>query len=362
MQTNNSPYNDEISLKDVILKMKFFIEEILRHWRIPAVCILLAVAWQVYSYVTYESTYTARMTFSVDEEEGGSVPGITGILGQFGLGSARPSRYNLDKILALCKSRRVVEQTLFVEAEVNGKKDFLANHLIRIYKNGDKEEADTSYQLFTHNKIDSFGRFENEMLMGLYGLIIGPPDDPKEALLTANYNEDTNIMSIEMKTSDESLSIALTESLFQELSDYYIEKAVEKQVQTLTIIEAKRDSVLGVLKDTEYRLAQFVDANQGLMRKTDQLAELRLRREVLALSAMYEEVLKNTEVADFSLKNKLPFIQVIDAPLSPIPPSQVSLPRKIAIGIIFGGIIGGVFVVGRRILRDVLNDGTSASS
>jgi uncharacterized protein involved in exopolysaccharide biosynthesis len=364
MQNNNAIEEDEITLRELVLKGKFFVEEILRRWRFVLVCIVLVLAYQMYDYVTFEPVYTARMTFSVDEEESGSVSGITGILGQFGLSSARPSRYNLDKILALCKSRRVIEQTLFVKAEINGEVDYLANHLIKAYaaEQEPKDGESTEVSRFTHDSLALFSREENEKLMGLYGFIIGPPDDPKKALLSANYNEDTNIMSIEMTTNNETLSIALTESLFDKLSEYYINKAVEKQLQTLTIIEAKKDSVLGVLKDTEYKLAQFGDSHQGLMRKTDQISELRLRREITALSAMYAEVLKNTEVADFSLKNKTPFIQVIDAPLAPIEPARLSLPRKIVLGILVGGILGSFIIVGRRILQDLMAEDSSAAS
>jgi uncharacterized protein involved in exopolysaccharide biosynthesis len=353
--------SDEISLRELILKLKYFAEEVLRFWHITALCIVLAVAYQVYTYVSYEPVYTARITFSVDEEEGGNTSGITGILGQFGLGSVRPSRYNLDKILALSKSRRVIEQTLFVSAEINGKKDYLANHLIEAYEPENEENGKTEkvIQRFTKDSLSMFSRAENEKLMALYGLIIGPPEEPKKALLAANYNEDTNIMSLEVTTNNEALSIALTENLFNQLSEYYIDKAVEKQLLTLKIIEAKKDSVLAVLKDTEYKLAQFGDSHQGLTRKTDQISELRLRREITALSAMYAEVLKNTEVADFSLKNKTPFIQVIDAPLQPIQPTQLSLLRKLVMGILIGGIIGTVFVTGRRIVQDVLSENNS---
>lgn len=354
MEDQHTPYNDEISLRDLLLKMSSFVHEILRQWRIPALCILMALAYQAYKYVTFVPVYPAKITFSVDEDEGGASPGLTGILGQFGLGSVRPSRYNLDKILALSKSRRVIAQTLFAKIDIDDKNDYIANHLIRIYHLGESAEENKAGFAFTHDSIQAFNRQENEMLMALYGFIIGPPDEPQKALITADYNEDTNIMSIDVSTSNETLSLALAQGMFRSLSDYYINKAIEKQLKTYTVVSAKRDSVLAVLKSTEFQLASFKDSHRGLVMRTDQLSELRLQREITALSAMYAEVLKNTEVADFSLKNKMPFIQVIDAPLSPIAPTQFSIPRKFLIAFLLGGIIGSVYVVGRRILLDIM--------
>lgn len=357
MEEKESTYNDEISLRDLILKIRSFIEEVIRYWYIPAVCILLTLAYQGYKYIKFEPTYPASITFSVDEDEGGSSSGITGILGQFGLGSVRPSRYNLDKILALSKSRRVIEHTLFGKISIDGKDDFLANHLIREYELSHPTQIDGPSESgfsFSHDSLPLFKREENEMLILLYNFIIGPPDNPKKALITADYNEDTNIMSINVSTTNEELSLALANRMFESLSEYYVNKAIEKQSKTLSVITAKKDSVLAVLKGTEYQLANFKDSHRGLLMRTDQISELRLQREISALSAMYAEVLKNTEVADFSLKNKMPFIQVIDVPLSPIQPTQISLLRKLLISILIGGIVGCVLVVGRKIFMDIM--------
>lgn len=365
MEEKSVPYTEEISLRDLILKMRSLIQEVIRTWQIPALCIALALGYQTYRYFTFVPEYSARITFSVDEDEGGASPGLTGILGQFGLGSVRPSRYNLDKILALSKSRRVISQTLFGKIDIDGKTDYIANHLIREYKlstTSANPEASNAGFVFTHDSISLFNRSENEMLMALYGLIIGPPDDPSKALVSADYNEDTNIMSIDVTTSNEALSVALAQGMFRALSDYYVNKAIEKQLKTFTVVSAKKDSVLAVLKSTEFQLASFKDSHRGLVMRTDQISELRLQREITALSAMYAEVLKNTEVADFSLKNKMPFIQVIDSPILPIAPTQFSIIRKFALAVILGGLIGSIYVIGRRIFLDILSESPDAAS
>jgi uncharacterized protein involved in exopolysaccharide biosynthesis len=357
METKQPTYNEEISLRDLVLKIKSFIREVRLHWYILALCIALVLAIQTYRYLTFIPEYPARITFSVDEDEGGSNNGLTSILGQIGLGSVRPSRYNLDKIMALSKSRRVIEHTLFHKIILDGKDDFLANHLIRYYHlNNTKENAKKGKAdfFFTRDSLSLFRDAENEMLINLYNLIVGSPDNPKKALVNTDYNEDTNIMSLDVSTTNEEISLALADKMFISLSNYYINKAIEKQFKTYSVVSAKKDSVLAVLKSNEYQLASFRDSHRGMLMRTDQIAELRLQREITALSAMYAEVLKNTEIADFSLKNKLPFIQVIDEPLSPIQPTQASLIQMLLIGIIAGGIIGSFYVVGRKIYKDMM--------
>lgn len=347
---------DETSLRDYIIKGRDYFREVLRYWYIPAALALLGAAYQVYKYNQHVPLYTATITFMVDEDEGGGSSALTGMLSQFGLGSVRPARYNFDKIMELSKSRRVVQKTLFSRVPIDGKDDFLANHIIRIYdfnSGAGEGDADSAF-FFTHDSLPGFSRRENEVLISLYHFIIGPPDQPQLALLSADYNEDSNIMSLSASTKNERLSLELSSHMFKALSDYYINKAIEKAQKTFRIVSAKRDSVLAELRSKEYQLANFIDRNRGFLLRTENITQNRLAREISGLTAMYVEVLKNAEMADFSLRSKTPFIQVVDHPIPPIQPSSVSLIRKILIGLIIGGAIGVVFIVARRMLRDVM--------
>ncbi len=355
MEEKQIVYEDEASLKDLVTKFREYALESIRYWYIPLLFALLVGGYQLYKYFTYDPVYPAKITFSVDEDEGGGSTGLSSVLGQFGLGGVRPTRYNLDKILELSKSRRVVQQTLFNKITIDGKEDFIANHLLRLYKlntvDPKKSKAESPFY-FTKDSVSVFDRKENEVLLMLYNFIIGPPDQPKKALLSAAYNEDTNIMSLSAFTTDETLSLELAKRMFESLSNYYVNKAIEKQVKTFKIVREKRDSVLTVLKSVEYQLANFKDSHRNLLMKTDQVAELHLQRELTALAAMYAEVLKNTEVADFALRNKTPFIQVIDSPILPIAPTQLSLLRQILMGLILGGAIGVALVTGRKFFKE----------
>jgi len=349
MQESPVPASDAITLMDLVRQIRLWIAEIIKNWYIAAFFVVLAVGYQVYKYSKYIPLYTATITFNVDEDEGGGNQGLTGILGQFGLGAVRPSRYNLDKILALSKSRRVIQESLFSKITMDGKEDYIANHLLTQYKLNLAADSKTSVFYFTHDSLQIFSPEENAMLLTLYGTIIGPPDQPKKALLTSSYNEDSNIMTLSVTTTNETISLALAQRMFDSLSKYYINKAIEKSLKTFSLVSMKRDSVLGVLKATEYQLASFKDAHRSMLMRTDQITELRLQREVAALSAMYAEVLKNVEVADFTVKNKTPFIQVIDTPLAPIQPARLSFLRMMLIGVIVGGFIGSALIIARRI-------------
>ena len=60
---------------------------------------------------------------------------------------------------------------------------------------------------------------------------------------------------------------------------------------------------------------------------------------------MYGESIKNLEIADFSLKNKTPFIQIIDRPFAPLTPIFKSKLMAIIKGGFLGGFLGITFLL-----------------
>jgi uncharacterized protein involved in exopolysaccharide biosynthesis len=72
------------------------------------------------------------------------------------------------------------------------------------------------------------------------------------------------------------------------------------------------------------------------------------------LAIMYSEAIKNAEVADFAMKSKVPFVQSIDIPFSPLTPTRPSLLLNLVIGTSIGLFISIIFISIRKLLRDSL--------
>ena len=76
----------------------------------------------------------ARLTFFIKRRDGPSAGSITGLLGQFGLAGTSSGKVSFDKIVELSRSMRIANKALFQKAVVGGKEDYIANHIIDIYK------------------------------------------------------------------------------------------------------------------------------------------------------------------------------------------------------------------------------------
>lgn len=353
-------YDDEISLKELILKLKEFWQELWRNWWLIILVCIPFLAFFLFKHFTHIKTYTAELTFMVNEDEGGGgLGGMSSVLGSFGLGGATGGEYNLEKMLSLLKSRKIVQEVLMQRDTLNGVDDLFANHLIKsqdLHAEWSEMESDIDLSnfLFTNTDVEKFNIQENTALKYIHAHIIGNADKGLGSKLNSNITEETGIMAISLNARNEQLSIDLIESLYVRLSDYYVSKSIEKQKNSYIIVANKADSLLGELRNAEYTLANFVDTNRGLYNRKDQLQQYRLEAQVKMLGTAYAKVVEQKEIAEFSLNDQTPVVQIIDYPISPIEPSKSSLVKNLIIACLVGGFLGAIFIIGRKILRDAL--------
>jgi len=356
--------DSEISMKEALLAVKEYLSEIKRCIPLILLITIPILTYQIYKAYTKEATFLAPLNFMLNENQG-STAGISSILGSIGLPIGGGLDENYEKILELSKSRKISSNTVFKKVEINGKEDFLANHLIQMLENHDKWNqkgifgGKQAYNIdnlrYTHDSLAAFSMVENHGLKHLQDHLNGNGKRKIDAIMYTGYNEQTGIMNLDAITNNGELSVKLVKTLYKELGEYYIDQAIEKQERTFKLIKAKSDSIYQELQAKSYSLANFQDNSKGMFARTDKLTESKLMLEIQKLGAMYTEATKNLEVADFALKNKTPYIQLIDEPILPIAPMTGSLPRAIVLGLFLGLFLGIAFVVTRKMFRDVLS-------
>ncbi|MEM1322168.1 MAG: hypothetical protein AAGG75_18045, partial [Bacteroidota bacterium] len=359
-QWNDDLQDKELSLKDLILKIKSFYIELLKSWKVLALLVVVFVSIFTYLAFTSAGIYPANLTFIINRDEGKKMAGVSSILFQFGLGGGG-GEYNMDRIVGLSKSMRIIRAGLFEKATIDGAEDYFANHIIRVeglhhtWKDNTNGLNDF---LFTHHDFDSFSRLENNALKKIFNKIIGKDDN---GLLEVGYGEFTKIFSISFESQSEQLSIDFTNALYRNLSQFYIQESIEKPHKTYTNLKQKTDSLQAELNVAEYSLAKFVESHRGLISQTEIIKQNRYERKIGILSLAFGKAIENLEIAEFSLKNATPFFQVIDAPMAPIKQKKKSLIVAIFFGGVLGAFLGALFIVGRKIIKDALSDSNSST-
>ena len=350
---------DEITLKELILKFQEYFGEVVRNWKIVFLITIPVVAYMFYKTYKTPITYPAALTFMINDDNGGAMGGLGGLAQSFGFGGGG-GEYNLEKMLSLLKSRNIVQQALFEKVEYLGKEDYFANHIIDEY--GYHKEWEESVMLnnfkYSNNNLSGFDRKENDVLKQLYIKIVGKENI--EGILKSKINEDTGILSMEINSTNEIISIEFVKVLFEKLEKFYVDKTIEKQQKTFVIMSQKVDSIRQTLNSEQYRLLKFMDRNKNLSLRQYKAEELVLQREIQALGMAYGEALKNQEMADFTLRSKTPFVQIIDSPIAPILPSKsiLSYIKNILLGSFLGTFLSIIFILGRTIFKDIMSEDT----
>ena len=358
-QENQNMASDEITLKELILKGREYFFELLRNWLLILLIAVPVVGYLLYQHYSTPVTFPAQYTFMVNEEEGNSVSSIGSILGQIGIGGggARRSRYNLDKILSLAQTKKIIGRALFDTCDVQGEQDLLANHLIAVYEL-DKEWAKKDESMlnfrFTRTNIENFDIKENKAFKKLHTVLVGSAKSDVPGLISNSYAEETGVMTLQAATLDPHLTICILKLLYQHLGDYYVENSTEKQRKTYELVMQKKDSIEQAVKAAEFALANFKETSRNLIDRRSQLQELRLNREVIIGTTALGEAVRNTEISDFALRNVTPFIQPVDEPFLPLGPERPSLLKNLVKAIVLGIFLGAFFVVVRKMYRDAM--------
>lgn len=346
--------SDDLTLRDLYLSLRVGWQEAVRHWWLYAIMFVLLGGYFTYRAWSQPVTYPARLTFMVNEEEGPSLGGVSGMLGQLGLVRRVGGRLNMDKIIELARSRKIIQNVLLSPISDDNSGQFIANQLITEYGLDAKwAEADSSFTgfRFTHDSVAAFSPNERSALLRLHGLVVG--GEKQKGLVAAGYDENSGILHLTCETTSEDLSIGLARTHFAELSRFYINQAIERQQKTYNLVRAKVDSIAAELSRADVELAVFTDASRNMFARVDQVKGARLQREIAKLAAMQAEAVKNSEFAEFNLKNARPVIQDLDLPISPLTPVKASLTKALLTGMAIAFVLVSVYLFFRKLARDV---------
>ena len=313
-----------------------------------------------FSYASIQSpTYTGRLSFMINENEVGIPSSLSSLAGLAGIGGSSGGASD-DKILFMANSRFILSSTLLKKVLLNGREDLLVNHYIDVYEMKDGFLADTALKGFTYVKNSKNGDLnyqENKVIDKIIGNIV----EGKNLIITSKKKsglvaQSAGIILFEFKSISEDLSYHFINSLYAELSSYYINKTVQRQSKNYALIRHRADSLKSVLESREGAGALFVDRNINPVKMQMRVMGERIRKEVEILNMMYAEVLKNLEIAKFTLESQTPSLTLIDSPTIPLEKKKLSRLKSAILGAILLGLFTSVYIVIRSNQKESSNN------
>jgi len=160
----------------------------------------------------------------------------------------------------------------------------------------------------------------------------------KEYLLVDKPSRKTTILEIGFDHKDEVLAKTFNENLVQIVNQFYNKTKTLKTGANLKILQRQSDSVKIVLDSSIMILAETDQniPNPNPLSKVNLVPYQKAMIDVQANSAIYQELLKQLELAKVTHRNNMPLIQVIDKPSYPLENSRWKLFKTLIYGLIFG--------------------------
>lgn len=347
------PYNDEISIGDLITKLGEYRRYLFRKWWVILI-FSAVVGFALRFYINWRPEhYISHTDFSVKGTEGSSTSSLTSLATSFGFGISTGSEFTNEYFLAIIQSRRMVKETLLQKRTVKiGKQepreDYLANFYIEMYPRWAKKKKVKDFRI-GHGNIDSLTIYEDSVLTVIY-------DELVEKDLSLEYNDDLDINQLEFSSLSRDYSVFFASYIARAASDFYIESQVKNETETVELISQRVDSIRAAMTAKEDQLAEVQDQSAFTIKAKGLLTQGRLLREIEILSVEYAEAYAQLELARFDLQNKAPLVSIIDTPRISTIKEKEQVMLFMIIGFVLGLIITSIVLVVRKYSRDSVEE------
>jgi hypothetical protein len=349
-------HEDEIAIKEIIIKVKEWFIYLLSQWKIiflaGTVGVLLGLA---YSF-TRKPIYTASLSFALEDEKsaGGGIGSAIGLASTLGLdiGGGAGGVFAGANLTELFKSRSMVEQALLTPVILDGKTMSLAEMYIEDNgwrENWEKDPNLRNIKFLADSNRKGFTRVHDSIFGAIYNNL-------SKELVVGQKDKKIAIVSIDVVSSNELFSKYFCEALATKVSQFYVETKSRKSTENMLILKHQTDSIRRELNGAITGIAVSNDENFNLNPALNVRRAPSARRQVdvQANTAILTELIKQTELAKVTVRRETPLIQVIDRPILPLPRQKVGKLKGIFVGGFFAGFLTVLYLVFRRLFKLIL--------
>ncbi|WP_394775125.1 Wzz/FepE/Etk N-terminal domain-containing protein [Flavobacterium sp.] len=355
---DNKPIvNEEISLKELLTKMKEWYHYLLSEWKIIILAGIIGAALGLTYSFTKKPVYTATLSFALEDEKGsgGGLGSALGLASSFGLdlGGSAGGVFTGSNLTELFKSRSMVEKTMLNPVVLNGKvvslaEMYIQNNEWREVWNNKPELA--SIQFLPNDNRKKFTRIQDSIMGIMYDNL------SKSGLSVGQKDKKISIISIDVTSTNELFAKYFCEALAQQVGEFYVDTKSKRARINMAILERQVDSIRRELNNAITGVAAANDNTFGLNPAMNirRAPSARRQVDVQANTAILTELVKQAELAKVTLRKETPLIQIIDKPILPLAKERFGKAKGILVGGILAGFLTVLFLIFRKLFKEVM--------
>lgn len=357
--TNNS---DEISLKELVLKIKEWGSFILKNWKIICLVGFIGGLSGFFYANSQKVKYTAKITFVLEEGKGASagLGGLASLAGQFGVdvgGSSGGGLLSGDNILLYFKSPSLAKEVLLSKFHTSTKIS-IADEYAKVYElttswSKNKKVGNVNFPIST--KSITYSRLQDSLLQSIINSINTSQFNVARTDKKAGFIDVTSTMQSEL------LAKVYCERIVQKVVERYITIKTERQNATVQKLQLRVDSIANLLRQKTVSGASLqnssstMDINPLYRTSTSVAVESTLRDKTL-LSTIFASVTQNLEMAKFTLSQETPVIQIVDAPVLPLKIEKMSRLKTAVLGSFIFSLVLIIVLIVKRLYSNLMSN------
>jgi hypothetical protein len=291
-----------------------------------------------------------------DAKSGGGLSGLASLAGQFGVdvgGGAGGGLIAGDNILLYFKSESLSREVLLSPWDSSGKQS-LADRYIETHglqEKWAKNERIGKAGFPIERLAIKYSRLQDSLLQVIINDYI-----LKTQFGINKIDKKAGFIQLSVTMEDEALAKVYCDKLVDIAVKRYVALKTERQQKTVDKLQARVDSISNLLnrKTSAYATLQTAAATMDvnpLYRTNTAVATELTTRDKTMLATVYGEVVKNLELAKFTLSQETPVIQIVDQDEYPLKKTKVSKLQSLLIGAFLFGSILICYLVAYKIVK-----------
>lgn len=342
------PYEPEFSFKKLIVDRVNDVKYVFKFKKALALFILVGALLGAFAAWYKAPTYTARLTFVVDDSKSsGSSGGLSALAGLAGvnlegIGGASGVLAG-DNVEELIKSHKLIKATLLTAYDST---QTLADKYAAVYKLDKKwlkYSPDDKIIRFPLNGVHN-GRLQDSLLHEMTILIL---DGEFEISKT---DKKLGFFEVNATMKDELLAALFCTRMIKQSTDFFINTKTKRLRDNVQRLQMRADSIGARLNNKTYAASA---ANQSILdlnpAYTTANANIEVKeRDKIVLSTIFSETVKNLETSKTMLAQETPTVQIVDEPELPLKKNKLKYPMSILTGILIAGISFSLFKIFTR--------------
>ncbi len=328
---------NQFTLKEVFQNLSEWLSFFLSQWKILILAGIIGLGFGFLVSKFKKPVFHAETSFVLEEGEGGGIGQMSGLASLVGvnLGSlgGTSGLFQGDNIMELYRSDRMLGETLLSSFNEN---QLLIDRYVEFQELDEKwaSRVDFSTMDFSVQR-DNFTVTQDSVVKEVARLI------RENQLAVAKPDRKLSIIQVSISSKDELFAKVFNEVLVEKVNAFYLETKTKKTGENLIILQTQADSVRSILDQSIGAYASATDQvpNANPLLSSATIESRKRQIDVQATGAVYQEIVKNLEIAKVNHRNNSPLIQIIDSPRLPLKRSEIRLVKGMVLGVVITGLL-----------------------